>query len=254
MKLSVLLGLREKVESTFKNMSDDMFDKFKSKGSLFKGIRKTYVARQGYADDDTKRGFTAVASTVPEQLDWFKLHTKDFLKTVFSIERTNAMGNVKAELIVDGQSFGHFSSLELLRAKSVLDDKFRRIISQIPVRNESIIWTISDASVYTGRAIWESPKVEGSAKTTLKESYIMHDPHADKPGRAPMTAERSTQVDIGDYTQQEFSGEASIRERAEMLVKLDNLYKGIIAALEVANEAEVVESNLGDKILDYLIS
>jgi len=37
---SVYLGLREKVESSFKNMFDDMFNKFKNKGGLLKELKK----------------------------------------------------------------------------------------------------------------------------------------------------------------------------------------------------------------------
>ncbi len=252
-KLSVYLGLREKVESTFKNMSDDMFDKFKNKPGLFRGTRKTYDALPGYADDDTKRTFVAVASTVAEQLDWFKEYTKDYFGVVFGIERTNAKAVVEAELIVDGVSWGTYTSLELLRLKSILDGHFRKMIGQLPVRNEQIIWKESSDPAWAGRKVWESTLIEGKSKTTLKDSYIMSDPHADKPGRAPQVAEKSIQVDTGKYTIQDFSGEISMRERAVKLAKLDALYKGVIAALETANDAVVVESDLGEKVVNYLL-
>lgn len=42
-KLSVLLGLRDKVEKNFVNMLSDMITKFSSKQSLFKGIVKNIL-------------------------------------------------------------------------------------------------------------------------------------------------------------------------------------------------------------------
>jgi hypothetical protein len=68
-----------------------------------------------------------------------------------------------------------------------------------------------------------------------------------------MLGEESKQVNIGAYTSQMYSGQLSMRERAEMLVRLDTLYKGVIAALEKANNVEVVQSDLGDKALKFLL-
>lgn len=248
-KLSVLLGLRDKVEKSFSNMLDDMFQKFKNKQGLFKGYRRTYTAIDGYADEPTKRGYELVASTVSEQLAWFKQHSKDYFKVVLTIEKTNAHG-VFADLVVDGENWGNYSTLELLRLKSILDSKFRAILQELPIRKETILWSKSEDDNYINRAIFESPLEKGFSKTTLKESYILPDPHPDQK-RQPMVAEKSTQVNIGEYTSQEFSGELSNRERAELLVKYDKLYTAVIEALETANNVEEKESNLGDKVLDY---
>ncbi len=248
-KLSVLLGLRDKVEKTFGNMLDDMLQKFKNKQSLFRGYRRTYTAIDGYADEPTKRGYELVSSTVKEQLDWFKQHSKDYFKIVLSIEKTNAE-SVKADLIVAGENWGTYTTLELLRLKSILDSKFRAMLQELPIRKETVLWTKSNDDNYINRNIFESPLERGFSKTTLKESYILPDPHADLK-RQPMIAEKSTQVNIGEYTSQEFSGELSNRERAELAVKYDVLYKALIEALETANNIEVKESDLGDKVLNY---
>jgi regulator of protease activity HflC (stomatin/prohibitin superfamily) len=91
----------------------------------------------------------------------------------------------------------------------------------------------------------------GFSKTTLKESYILNDPHADK-GRAPMMATRDTQVNVGKYTIQRFSGAVSMAQKAEMLKRIDSLYKAVITALENANNVEVQKSELGSKVFEYL--
>lgn len=252
-KLSVLLGLRDRVEKTFSNGIEDNFNKFKNKASLFRGERRTYVAEAGCADEPTKRGFTNVASTVKEQLDWFVKHSQDFFEVVLSIEATNASGTPKAELVVDGVNWGTYSTLELLRLKSILDGKLKGLLTEIPVRKEDVIWTKSTESLFEDRDIYESPKEEGYAKTTLKETYIVHDPHIkDSPGRAPIIADKNTQVNIGQYTAQQFSGEMTLLQRAKMYVRYETLYKGIISALETANNVVAIKSQLGNKVLDYI--
>lgn len=253
-KLAVLLGLRDRVEKSFGNMLDDMLGKFKNKQGLFKGYQKTYQAADGYADEPSKRGYQNVASTVDEQLRWFKEGTKDYFDVVFGIERTNATG-VYADLIVGGNPWGNYSTLELLRLKSVLDGKMRGMLQELPVRNDTTLWSKSEDDNHKNRDIFSSPMDSGHSKTTIKESYILHDPHAAlDSGRQPIVGEKSTQVNIGAYTSQDFSGELSLRERAEMMVKYDVLYKAVIEALENANNIESKQSDLGNKFLDYLIS
>lgn len=249
-KLSVLLGLRDKTEKSNQSMLDDMFQKFKNKQGLFRGERRTYHALDGYADDPTKRGYTAVASTVAEQLEWFKKYTLDYFNITLSVEKTNATG-IKAKLVVDGNDWGEYTTLELLRLKSILDGKMKAMIAELPIRKETVIWTPTDDANYEGRSIFQSPLDEGFSKTTIKESYILTDPHPDK-NRQPQVAEKSTQVNVGAYTSQEFSGEFTNKQRADLQVRYDKLYTAIIEALETANNAEAQESDLGEKVLNYL--
>lgn len=251
-KQSVLLGLREKLEKTFNAMLDDFLQKFKNKQGIFQGWNKTYDALDEFADDPTKRSFQKVSSTVTEQLDWFKEHTLDYFNTVLSIEKTNSSG-IKSELVVNGTNWGEYSVLELLRLKGILDGKLRAIINDLPIRDEKVIWSRTTKDYYGSRDVWETNVVDGFAKTTLKRTEIINDPHIkEAPNRAPVAVQFETQVNIGHFTDQKFSGEATMLDRAEILVKFDKLYNGIIVALETANNAEAQESDLGKKFLEYL--
>jgi len=256
-KLSTFLGLRERVEKTFQNGIEELFQKFKNKQGLFKGERKTYTPIEGYADEPTKRSWKSVASTVKEQYNWLVTHSKDYLEVVFAIEKTNSLNIAKADLIVNGNNWGTYSTLELLRLKSLLDGKLKSIISEAVIRNEDTTWKLSNDEAFVGRNIFETPVESGFSKTTLKETYIVFDPHI-KEGqvnnRPPVTAEKTTQVNIGEYTSQSFSGELSIRERAELLVKYEKLYQGVISALETANNIDITPSDLGTKSIEFLFT
>lgn len=253
-KLAVALGLREKTEKDFTNMVNDMTDKFVKKQGLFIGGRQTFEAMEGFADEPEKRKFQNVASTVKEQLNWFKDKGADYLKTTLSIEKTNA-GGIKAPLVVAGETWGEYTTLELLRLKGILDSKLKSMIQQLPIRSESQIWEKSTQAEFQGRDIWQTRLDEGYTKTTLKDTVIINDPHIkEAPGRSPITKETSQQVNTGKYTKQDYSGAITNRERAEMEVAYNDLYKGVIAALEQANSAEVEESDLGDKVLGHLFN
>jgi hypothetical protein len=256
-KLNTLLGLREKVEAGFRGALDDMLQKFKKNQGLFKGERKTYVAADGYADEPTKRTFKRVQSTVKEQLDWLEESSKDFMDIVFSIEKTNATGKVKAELIVAGENWGEFSSLELLRLKTTLENsKLKSLYPILAIRTSTESWKISDDAEYEGQdGLYQTDVSGGSSKTTLKESYILKDPHMEPGGttnRPPIIAERNTQAEIGTYTVQNFSGEMSALERANILVRYNELMKAVIIALQEANNVASETSVLGTKVFKFL--
>jgi hypothetical protein len=252
-RLAVYLGLRDKNEKDFTNMLNDMTSKFKNKQGIFMGFRNTFVPEEGHPDMPENRKFQAVSSTVAEQLDYFKEHTRDYFNTVFAIERTNA-GGVTAELIVNEKSWGTYTTLELLRLKGILDSKLKLMVQDLPIRPETVIWEKTNDPVYAGRNIYESPLDRGKTKTTLKRIVIINDPHiADSPHpRQPMTQQIDTPVNTGEYTKQDFSGAITNKERAGLEVAYNQIYKGVVAALEAANSAEIKESDLGDKVLDYL--
>lgn len=251
-KLSVLLGLREKLEKDHANMLTDMVQKFTKNQGKFMGFKHTFTPLEGFADDPEKRKFQNVSSTVKEQLDWFKEHSKDYLTTTLSIEKTNA-GLVQAELVVDGDNWGLYTTLELLRLKGILDSKLKLMFQEIPIRPETQIWEKSTKPEFAGREIWETRMEEGNTKTTVKDTIIVNDPHIkDAPNRPPVTRETSVQVNTGHYTTQNFTGAITNRERAELEVRYNNLYKAVIAALEAANNVTVQPSDLGERTLDYL--
>ncbi len=250
-KLGVALALRERLEKEFKNMVDDLFSKFKSKQGLFKGERKTYTAKEGFLDEPSKRNFVNVVSTVSEQLDWMNTNSKNYLNTVFNIEKTNASATPKGTLVVDNVTLGEYSSLELLRLKSILEGKLRDLYKEIPIRSEQTLWNLSEEDGFRAKNIFATPLEVGETKTTIKEQYILTDPHPDK-NRQPMVADKSTQVVVGTYTSQQFSGEFTVYQRAELLVRYEKLLQATITALEEANNIELAKSDLGEKVFDYI--
>lgn len=260
LKLNVLLAITDALRVKFKNMVAD-HTKFygKAQGS-FKGTKATYVAKEGCLDDPSKRGFVRVVTTVDEKLAYFVKESKDFIDALFSQEKTNASGVAVAELVVDSKSWGIYTSLELLRLKSLIESSelgsIESMLSLIPVRSDAEIWNKSSNDEYTGREIWESPLLSGVSKTSVKEEYILADPNLSKITGAytPKTSLKTITQEVGDYTVQEFSGEWSHRERAGALKRRSDLLIAITKALKESNECEIVESTLtAERIFGYIL-
>lgn len=256
-KLNVLLALTDHLAGSFKKGLEEYIKFFKGHQGAFKGERKTYNPKPGTIDIPGNRGNTMVVTTVREKLDYLKNSSKDYIDSLFSQEKTNASGLCVANLVVDGQSFGTLTSLELLRLKSLLETStFKELYESIPTRSDSESWSKSTDPEYSNREIFESPLSAGVQKSTLKESYILPDPNigkGDAGNYTPQIAVKDTVIELGDYTYQKFSGEMSHVDRAGILERRHKLLSAVIAALKVANEVESVKSELtADKIFGYL--
>jgi len=255
-KLNLLLAKTDSLAPQFKGMIQDFARYFSKSQGAFVGQKRTYEANEGTVDDPTKRGNLLVQTTVGTKLQWFKENAKEYIDSLFAQEATNASGNAKAELFVEGTSWGTFSSLELLRLKSVVENGgLHGMLEALPVRSDSVEWEKSDAEMYKDKEIFQTPLLSGTNITTAKEDRILKDPNVskDSPNYTPTVTTITTTVELGDYTMQNFSGEWSQRQRAEVLQRRGKLTTAIIEALKRCNEVEVVESELNsEKIFGYL--
>lgn len=257
MKLNILLAKTDVLASSFRAMINDFCSFFSKEQGQFRGEVKTYTPASGTIDIPSERGNKLIVTTVDEKLQWFEQTSADYIDHLFSQEATNASGKAKADLVVDGKLWGNFSSLELLRLKSLVENgEFEKMYASIPVRSDSEIWNKSENEMYKGRNVYESVANSGTKKSTTKEQYILTDPNITKDSGAkyiPQVATKDTIIDLGDYTFQKFTGEWSHRERAGLLRRRQVLLIALTEALKTANEVEAVNSEItSSKIFDYL--
>lgn len=257
LKLSTLLAITDSLAPYFKNMIGDYNKFFKGNQGAFLGIKKTYEPKEGTVDEPTKRGNVLIQTTVKDKLIWFKENASEYIDALFSQEKTNASGIATAELKVGDKVWGTFSSLELLRLKSVVSAaQLEQMLASIPVRSDSKEWAKSSDEMYKDKEVYETPLISGVNITTTKEDYILTDPNIGKSISAsysPQVAQKTTIVELGNTTTQSFSGEMSQRERAGMLRRRTTLLTAITKALKECNDIAVINSEMtSDKIFGYL--
>lgn len=258
LKMNTLLAKTEHSASSFAQMLANYNNFFKSKQGAFRGEKKTFVPRDGYFDDPSKMGTTTVVTTVNEKMDWFNDQFKNYLNEVFSIESTNSAGAKRVELKVGNQSFGMLTALDLMRLKNILTSKdIISVFENIPVRSDATVWSKSDNPEYAGRDVYETEIMRGVTRTTEKDEVILKDPNID-PLHLPAnynarTTVKSKTVETGDYTMQQFTGEWTQRQKAELLRRRSELLAAVITALKEVNDVESMNSNLDvDSFINYL--
>lgn len=256
-KLNVLLAKTDHLASSFKNLLSDYVKFFKTNQGSFKGEKKTYEPKPGMIDIPSERNNKLVVTTVNEKLIYLEENSREYIDALFSQEKTNSSGLSKAKLVVEGIEFGEFSSLELLRLKSLLETgSLKELYETLPVRNDDETWTKTTNDMYTNREIYESTLRSGVSKSITKEQYILPDPNINSNNEArytPQIASKDTVIEIGDYSHQKFTGETSHVERANILGRRTKLLTAVIAALKEANDVEAIPSDMtSQKIFSFL--
>lgn len=257
-KLNALLAKSEALAPSYKGLVADYTKFFKSSQGAFTGEKKTYEPLPDTVDEPNRRGNKLVQTTVDEKWKYFSETATEYFDAVMSIEKSNSHGIAKTELVVNGEPWGEFTTLELLRLKSLVENgEFLRMAEVVPVRSDAEEWSSSENEMYTGRSISESPLIEGSARTTEKENYILQDPNIgklqDQSSYVPQIGVKNNSIELGTYTIQKFSGEWTQRQRAALLKRRTQLLTAIAEAIKVANDVEALSSSLtGEKVFRFL--
>lgn len=258
-KQNVLLAKTDSLAPSFKKGIVEYAKFFKDKQGAFLGERKTYTPRPETIDLPSERGNKLVTTTVEEKLKYLVETSKDYIDALFAVEATNASGKIAVDLMLDGKKFATVSGLELLRLKNLLEStELQAMYQNIPVRSDAEEWELTDNEMYSDRGeIYESPKQEGTKKSTTKTHYILEDPNVSKLKDAssyvPQVASRDIITELGDYSFQKFSGEYSQVEKANILSRLTKFLTAVIEALKKANEAEAVRSEVtAEKFFGYI--
>ena len=250
-KLSQVLAFTDDGRTSFKNNITDATKFFKKEGGInFRGHKNTYTPYDGTVDEPNKRGVVLVASTVDERLKWVFDSIGKYIDNLFTQERSNASGQAKAHLYVEGKDWGEFTSLELLKLKSILkagDATLKNMIGMIPVRDRQEIWFQTQSDDYGDKeGVYETERVEEINKTSVKENYILPDPNfvnkENMSGYTPIQGTKTTIKELGKGTRQKFSGEWSELQRAQALKRVQELDLAVTDALKRANDVPIVES------------
>lgn len=255
-KLGTALARKENLEGSWKKNLAEYATHFIDKQGAFKGEKKSFDLVPGMQDIPSERGEKIVQATVDSNLEWLEETHSNFIDTLFSVEATNASGTVNAELIVEGKVLGTFSSMELLRLKTLLESgEVVKMYDNIPLRSTQKQWSLCTNEQYIGKNIYETELQKYVKNTTTKSSYVLLDPNvnSNSPNYKPMVAEKTTVEKVGDASFQEFSGEWTLRQKAELLRRKTILCTAVKEALQRANQAETIKSQLtSKKLFDYI--
>ena len=239
-QLHQLLAVENDRKQQANNILQETIDTFSKKHDHFDGIKKTYESYDE-ADQKIPPELKEIVTTVKDKLAYSQQAISKGIDAQISKEETNASGIVKAELKIDNTSFGDLSATSLLALEQFLI-KIRNMYKVIPTLDPTKKWNLKDG-------IYETDQ-EVKYRTEKKIEKIV---------KAEATKEHPAQVDlinidrqVGEYLTVYKSGKITPFQKSQLLEKIDNLIDAVKKARSKANESEVKNIKIGDKIFQYI--
>ena len=244
-QLNAKLSHRDKLKTPTNEMLKEREVTFSRRQSHFTGISKAY---QPAMEDDLEyfpNEYKKPITSVDAQLDYAADKLEGHLNSLLSVERTNASGNAKAELIVDGISFGEFSTIELLQLDKVVN-RLKQVHEQIPTFDPQQDWQREK----TEEGWYQTSPIK-TVKSTNDKTWEIVAPASQYQKEA--TVKEVTKIRVqGHYTTSHYSTMISPAEKNSILERDLKMLLAIEDAMKTANMVEVIEVTDGRKILDYL--
>jgi hypothetical protein len=152
-----------------------------------------------------------------------------------------------ADLVVDGVVLAQKLPATLLLGWETRIKQIRELYEAIPTLQPGVAWE-EDKNQRPG--VFRAQNVEKAHKT---EQRIQHKILVAADDHHPAQVEKwSEQVPVGIFTQERWSGMVSPAKKAELLEKIDTLLVAVKKARQRANQAEVVQGTVTQKLYEFI--
>lgn len=239
MQLHQLLTRIEASKNTVNAVIKETAKVFKD-GSLFRGMRKKYIPLEEdglpYPNEEK-----ILSYSVADKLSYIKSSIVGFIDDELSKEETNK--NTKADLIINGKVIANLSAPSLMNLENKLNS-LKDMLLVIPTRDNNTAWNYDE----TENCYKSVPS--SRFKTEKRQKPIELAPATEN---HPAQVQLSTfDVRVGEWSDVYLSGEISSSEKQLLLHRFDNMLTAIKEARSIANQANVEEVKVAEKVLSYI--
>ena len=243
-KLHELLAVETDLEGQARNIMDETRKVFKDKPNLFMGAVRTY---KPFVDDgiDYPEEHQSLTSTVEEKLDYAVNSICRYYDALLQKEATNQ--EAKADLVVDGEVIGKDLPATFLLGMETRLKKLRVMYAQIPTLAVGTEWKLDEGK---GKGIFCLAHPEESMKTQkTTKSKVLYEATEHHPAQIDKWDEVEN---VGKYTKQLWCGMLTPARKSELLGRIDTLISAVKKARQRANSTEIVNVQVGRKIMDFI--
>jgi len=244
-KLHETLAVEAELSNTDKKLRQESIKTF-GKESLFLGQIRHLVM----FDDEQKFNNTTdrqeLTSTVDENLEYLFPHIARHWDVVAQKDATNQ--SAKGDIVINGKTlFAGLSVTTLLGLETKLSE-LRKVFEAIPTLAPGILWVEDDQN---RNGVYVTEHKENSFKTEKDMQFKEASPATKE--HPAQVAQLQTTTNVGEYEVTKWSGMYSPKRKAEVLDRLDILRNAIKKARMRANNVDIVDVQIGDILLKYIM-
>lgn len=213
------------------------------KPALLSGISRTYRPR-----DEEGEQLPPESTRVQLRAEEIIRQTAEVLTKLFDVVATKDWANckAKADVVVEGQTLlKDVPATYLLFLEKQLVD-LHTFIKKLPILDASETWAY-DASA----DCWATEPVQTMRTKKIPRNHVKAEATEKHPAQVEVYYE---DVSVGTWRTIKFSGSLPARRVHDLLARVERLQEAVKFAREEANNLEVEEQKLGEKIFQYLFA
>ncbi|HEU5230696.1 MAG TPA: hypothetical protein VFU49_22935 [Ktedonobacteraceae bacterium] len=213
------------------------------KPALLSGISRMYRPR-----DEEGEQLPPESTRVQLRAEEIIRQTAEVLTKLFDVVATKDWANckAKADVVVEGQTLlKDVPATYLLFLEKQLVD-LHTFIKKLPILDASEMWAY-DASA----DCWATEPVQTMRTKKIPRNHVKAEATDKHPAQVEVYYE---DVSVGTWRTIKFSGSLPARRVHDLLARVERLQEAVKFAREEANNLEVEEQKLGEKLFQYLFA
>ncbi len=241
-KLHELLAVEQDRKNKANQSLSEAVQTFAKRDVLFDGMNKRYVTMEEDSEvipDETKE----MVSTVKDKLNATLDIVAAGIDAHLSKEETNASNTAKAELVVDGVSFGTFSATSLLALETHLS-KIKELYQALPVLDQAKKWTFDPQ-----QGVYRTDDEVKFRSVKRPKVIVKYEATKEHPAQTELLY---LDFQVGKYETTYYSGKVSASQKATMLRRIDTMLEAVKVARAKANNVDVQNIKLAQRLFDFI--
>ncbi len=213
------------------------------KAPLLAGIARTYQPR-----DEEGEQYPPESTRVQVRAEEVLRNTATTLTRLFDVTATKDWANceAKADVRVDGEVLlAGVPATYLLFLEKQLND-LHTFVAKLPVLDSSESWDFDEAS-----DCWATEPVQTTKTKKIPRNHVKAEATEKHPAQVEVYYE---DVVVGHWRTVKFSGALPASRVKELLDRVDTRQQAVKYAREEANDSEVIDRQIGDRVFAYLLS
>jgi hypothetical protein len=239
-RLNQIIAIEKGIKSgSFQDLTDA--HQALQKPALLSGIVRTYRPK-----DEEGEQFPPESTRVQEKAEDIIRRTVEVLTRLFDVTATKDWANTRAraDVVVDGQTLlAQVPATYLLFLEKQLVD-LHTFVKKLPVLDASETWSF-DASA----DCWATEPVQTVKTKKVPRNHVKAEATDKHPAQVEVYYE---DVVVGHWRTVKFSGALPAQRVNELLGRVERLQQAVKFAREEANNIEVEDQKVGERIFGYL--
>lgn len=243
--LHEILAVENDLSKTVQALIEDGITTLSKKPDHFIGFNKSTTfldtARSGENTTEDKQ----VVTTVDDKLAYVFEHVIKYYDVLLQKEATN--GYAKADLVIGGKVIAQAVPATMLLGLETRLRQLRALLQAAPTLPPAVKW---EPDPNAGEGIFRAPP-----KTTFKtEKTVKHKVLVEPTKEHKAEIEKwHEDVPVARVDQTDFSGMWTVRYKADVLDRVEQLLIAVKKARQRANLAEIEDRSIGKSLIDFIV-